>query len=565
MAKHPTTAATYGRQSKAREDDSAASTLGQKTKTGALVALRDWAHVGHFEDVGRSGYDPAAKRPGLDALLAAVRAGEVKRVVVWKLDRLTRQGVVEATRLVRELREHGAELVSVEEPWLDTSTAMGLGIFGLIAAMAEQESENISTRTRGAKATLRKAGSWSGGNPPYGLTTVKKSRGGLTLTTLRREPTEAPVIAHAIHRILTEGSSGHGEVVRLNAEGIPTRSGGSWTTGTLIRCLRSPALAGWLPERRMREGSRHYDTVPARDEDGAPVTVGEAVVSPEDWHRLQEILSAGKTRPARREPTLLGGLQIFVCATCGGGMAGDRSTGKNGSYRCTAHRHKGPSVCPGNSVAMPYVDAYVEEVTRRELLALDPVEPGDRRRLEAIAVRYGEAHADPADVAARRIARATLEDAEAALDRLDDDRAAGAFPGDAGRSRYIRQAERLTARIDAARRQVEALAPRPADDFGAVLDMITALRPDPASGREETAPWETWSWLDRRDLFALVFDRIEVLKTASAHGHGGNARWRPERRIRLVFAGETVPFQRPHARRRDTPRGEQLRAASDAW
>src|SRR4051812_30533079 len=113
---HVSRAVTYGRQSKVREDDSAGSPTAQRESTAAFVAARGWDFTGHYEDVGRSGYDPKAKRRGLEALLAAVRRHEVDIVVVYRLDRLTRQGVVEAVRLVGELRRYGASLVSVNEP-----------------------------------------------------------------------------------------------------------------------------------------------------------------------------------------------------------------------------------------------------------------------------------------------------------------------------------------------------------------------------------------------------------------------------------------------------------------
>lgn len=40
-----------------------------------------------------------------------------------------------------ESARHGVLLVSVEEPYLDTSTPMGVAIFGLVAALAQQESD----------------------------------------------------------------------------------------------------------------------------------------------------------------------------------------------------------------------------------------------------------------------------------------------------------------------------------------------------------------------------------------------------------------------------------------
>lgn len=60
-------AITYARQSKQREDESQGSPEAQRKQTRALIDSRGWTFVDHYEDLGASGYDPKAARPGLDA------------------------------------------------------------------------------------------------------------------------------------------------------------------------------------------------------------------------------------------------------------------------------------------------------------------------------------------------------------------------------------------------------------------------------------------------------------------------------------------------------------------
>lgn len=231
------------RQSKQREDESQGSPEAQRKQTRALIASRGWTFVEHYEDLGASGYDPKASRPGLDAALAAIREGAADVLVVYRLDRLTRRGVGEAIRIVDELRQNGVSLVSASEPFLDTSTAMGTGIFGLFAAMAEQESENISTRSRGAKAALREVGSHAGGRTPFGFTAVREVRGKFTVRSLVPDPREADVVREIVKRVL-DGSSVVSLARELNARGLRPRSGADWTTSTVTRILRAPQIAG---------------------------------------------------------------------------------------------------------------------------------------------------------------------------------------------------------------------------------------------------------------------------------------------------------------------------------
>lgn len=59
-------AATYGRQSQKKEADSQGSPQAQPNATHALCIARGYAHdpeTDHFEDIGKSGYDPSARRP----------------------------------------------------------------------------------------------------------------------------------------------------------------------------------------------------------------------------------------------------------------------------------------------------------------------------------------------------------------------------------------------------------------------------------------------------------------------------------------------------------------------
>ena len=537
----PIRASSYGRQSKRREDDSVGSPTAQREKTTAFIAARGWTHVGpHYEDLGASGYDPKADRPGLDALLAAVRRGEVDRLVVYRLDRLTRRGVVEAVRLVGALAEFGASLASVEEPYLDTSTPMGRGIFSIFAAMAEQESANISQRTRATKEVLQRAGSWSGGPRPFGFEAVKSSRDGLTVTTLRRHPTEGPVVADLAARVLA-GASIAGQARRLNLTATRTSTGSEWSTSTVARLLRSPVIAGYSVERRPGDTASSYTQVVLRDAAGEPLQPWDALVEPADWHRLQAVIATrrGGRGPRPTEPTLLSG-DLFRCASCGGRMSGDRRTGGSGTYRCTLHR-RGSALCPGAAVAMSLTDDHVVRAVFDRLRDLDPErDPADAALMRAVVSRYTSHHSYPATEASQRAALVVLADADAGLARLDDDRAAGVFSGPTGTDRYRRQSAALSDRADAARATLASL-PRASDaedvaerwrDIVAELDAGAFAYTDPDS------PWQAWTLPERRDFLALFLDRITVGKATTTHSGGDKTPWRGHERLTLHW----LPF-----------------------
>lgn len=73
----------------------------QRDQGAAWAASRSVEIPVIHEDLDQSGGKLA--RPGLDALMARIRAGETDGVIVSKLDRLSRLGVADALRLVEQI------------------------------------------------------------------------------------------------------------------------------------------------------------------------------------------------------------------------------------------------------------------------------------------------------------------------------------------------------------------------------------------------------------------------------------------------------------------------------
>jgi DNA invertase Pin-like site-specific DNA recombinase len=104
-----------------------------------------------FSDVMSGARDD---RPGLAALLDYVREGDT--VVVWKLDRLGRN-TLHILETVKLLTDRGVTLVSTSDG-IDSSTAAGRMVIGVLASMAEFERELITERTALKRASSRANG-----------------------------------------------------------------------------------------------------------------------------------------------------------------------------------------------------------------------------------------------------------------------------------------------------------------------------------------------------------------------------------------------------------------------
>jgi len=82
-------------------------------------------------------------RPGLAALLEYLREGDT--VVVWRLDRLGRN-TIHVLETVQQLTERGVVIRSLSDG-IDSGTAAGRMVIGVLASMAEYERELVRERT----------------------------------------------------------------------------------------------------------------------------------------------------------------------------------------------------------------------------------------------------------------------------------------------------------------------------------------------------------------------------------------------------------------------------------
>ena len=102
-------------------------------------------------------------RPGFAAMQKAIFAGKIKTVVVWKLDRLSRNQR-DGINLLADLCDRGVRVVSVTQQ-LDLSGVAGRLVAGVLFAIGEMELENIRERQAAGIAAAKKRGVYSGRKP----------------------------------------------------------------------------------------------------------------------------------------------------------------------------------------------------------------------------------------------------------------------------------------------------------------------------------------------------------------------------------------------------------------
>jgi putative DNA-invertase from lambdoid prophage Rac len=123
----------------------------------SLVVVRKW----EFDGSAWKGDN----RPELMEMLRAARDRQFDTLVIWSLDRLTRQGPLDALQIIHELARAGVTVVSCQEPWLETSGVMRDLLISLTGWVAEFESKRHSERVRAGIEQAKREGKHLG-RPP---------------------------------------------------------------------------------------------------------------------------------------------------------------------------------------------------------------------------------------------------------------------------------------------------------------------------------------------------------------------------------------------------------------
>ena len=196
-------------------------------------AIRDYCQLYAVGDPVVRHEEPASgknlgNRPVMRALLADIEAGQVRAVVCYKLDRLFRSAR-DAFAFFDLMEDHDVVLHSVQEK-LDTSTASGRLVRGILLLLAQWECEQTSERTSAALQRKKAAagGRSINGRAPYGW----EWHHGM----LRAVPAEMKVV-DKIKALHAEGLATAAITARLNTIGIKPRSGPLWHRTQVRRIL----------------------------------------------------------------------------------------------------------------------------------------------------------------------------------------------------------------------------------------------------------------------------------------------------------------------------------------
>jgi site-specific DNA recombinase len=277
------------------------------------------------------------ERPHLTELLRDVKDGLISRIVVTKLDRLSRK-LKDLLSLIDLFQDHQVSFISISESF-DTNTPSGRLTLQVLGAVAEFERERIRERVVDNMFHAANKGQWLT-SAPYGYELKDKK--------LVVKEDEAAIVQRIYNMFLIENKGYYAIAKSLNADGIPTNSGKEWWNKTVQLLLTNPVYKGTTIWNR-RVGSTKKREVNDFEDWVIQENTHEAIIDPETWEKVQE-KTKERRLPSRSQSSvhLLSGL--LKCRLCGSGMSYDRAGSKNnpyGVYRCSANKNKG--TCSGKT------------------------------------------------------------------------------------------------------------------------------------------------------------------------------------------------------------------------
>ena len=105
-------------------------------------------------------------RPALNKMLKDAHRHAFDVIVVWALDRLSREGMSRTVQLIEMLERVGIGVISYSEPYLDTTNELARNILlAVVSTLAKAERERISERTKAGLARVKRSGKKLG-RPP---------------------------------------------------------------------------------------------------------------------------------------------------------------------------------------------------------------------------------------------------------------------------------------------------------------------------------------------------------------------------------------------------------------
>lgn len=349
----------YIRVSTTEQADEGYSVGEQEAKLRAYCQAYNYSiHAVHI-DPGFSGGN--LDRPGIKNVIEDVNNGRCKKVIVWKLDRLSRSQKDTLILLEDVFLEHDCAFVSLMESF-DTGTPFGRCIVGILAAFAQMERENIRIRTMMGRQARIRLGHFHGSHAPIGYKFELAPDGKPLSNDIVLDLYVSKLVKEVFRRFLSGQSL---TAIGREMEAMYGNTEYDWNNNTAIRrIITNPVYMG-----KVKVGNDLYDGI------------HEPLVSETDWYMAAAILENNKelnkrsysfkTASGQLADNLLTGL--LFCGDCGARMYARKVSASKKKYICHSVARTSPAMIKSDHCTNrvhPYTVSELDNIIVEEIRKL---------------------------------------------------------------------------------------------------------------------------------------------------------------------------------------------------
>ena len=330
--------------------------------TSLITSKENWTLVDLYADEGISGTS-AEKRSDFQRLLTDCRMGRVDKVLVKSISRFARN-TRDCLETVRELKSIGVG-VCFEEQHIDTSNMSGELLTSVFAAMAQKESENISTHMRWSYQRRMQSGQFITCKAPFGYRLIEGGK-------LVIDEQEADIVRKIFDRYLS-GQSKDDIADYITTLGIPTSEGNlHWKHKAISYILSNERYVGdsllqkkyttdTLPfKQKINRGEKEQYFVPQSH---------PAIIDRETFEAVAALLSKRTFTIAQKESSPLA-MKIF-CGVCGNSFR--RTTCGQRTYWVCRQHFRNKDNCQSGRIPEEGIHAAFLRIYHRLRLHGEPI------------------------------------------------------------------------------------------------------------------------------------------------------------------------------------------------